>query len=121
MAKEIITRLIDDITNQAVEDGEGESIQFGVNGVAYEIDLNDKNAAKFHETMKFYIDHSSRVEVHSSAPAHAPQRRAASKSVKSDPQQLAAMRTWLREQGHAVSDRGRIAQSLQDIYNTANN
>lgn len=124
MAKEVITRLIDDITKEPVEDGSGESIRFSVGGQEYEIDLSAKNAKKFHETMKFYTDHAAEVEPAPSAPPGAPRARraasaAATRSTKMDKEQLAAMRTWLRANGHEVSDRGRIAQSLQDIYNEA--
>lgn len=38
----------------------------------------------------------------------------ASKSVKND---LSQMRAWLKEKGHKVSDRGRIPNDLQDLFN----
>lgn len=30
------------------------------------------------------------------------------------------MREWLRDQGHAISDRGRVAKPLQDLYYARN-
>lgn len=120
MAKETIVRLRDDITGETVEEGHGESIRFSVNDVEYEIDLSDKNAADFHKALAKYIEHAAEVEAEPAAPARVSRPRtssAATKSTKADKEQLAAMREWLRANGHQVSDRGRIAQNLQDIYN----
>lgn len=118
--KETITRLIDDITKEPVPAGEGESVTFSINGKEYELDLNKKNAAKFHETMKFYTDHAAEVEDEPAAPQV--RRRASSaatKSTKRDPEQLAAIREWARANGHKVSDRGRIKAEIEEAYNAA--
>jgi len=39
--------------------------------------------------------------------------------TKADREQLQAMRDWLRAEGHEVSDRGRIAANLQELYHAA--
>ena len=114
MAKRTITELVDDITGDPVPRDTGESITFTFDGANYEIDLNDKNAAKMREAIGFYVQHAQRLGA----------RRATSSTTtsgaKTDPLQLAAMRTWLREQGHQVADKGRIAANLQKLYHDAN-
>lgn len=122
MAKETIVRLRDDITGELVEEGKGESIRFSFNGKTYEIDLDDKNAKKFHETMKFYTDHAT--EVGDEVPAATLLRRRSSGGAKSsnktDPELLNAIREWARANGHTVADRGRIKGEIVEAYHAAN-
>lgn len=119
MAKETITRLIDDLTGKPIEEG-GESIAFSVNGKNYEIDLEDKAAAKFHAALKTYVEAATEVFPEEPemtvTPVRQTRRRSSAPSNKRDPEELAAMRTWLRANGHEVADRGRIKQELQDLY-----
>jgi hypothetical protein len=122
MAKEVITRLIDDITGDAVPEGEGESVTFSVGGKVYELDLNSKNAAKFHETMKFYVDHGSEVGAAPSALAPTARKtasRAATKSTKRDPEQLQKIRDWANSHGYEVAPRGRIKADIEAAYHAA--
>jgi hypothetical protein len=114
MGKQLIT--IDDLTGEPIEDGEGENIKLTVNGAAYELDLTKANAKKFYDVIGPYIDKAAQVDERPATPAR---RSSSGGKKKTDPDLLAAMRTWLRENGHEVSDRGRIAQNLQDIYNEA--
>lgn len=120
MAKETITRLIDDLTGKPIEDGSGESITFSVNGKTYEIDLEEKAAAKFHSFLATYVDAGTEVfpeQEMTVTPVRQTRRRSSSAPTnKRSPEELAAMRTWLRANGHEVADRGRIKQELQDLY-----
>jgi len=123
MAKEVFTRLIDDITKEPVPEGQGESVQFSLDGRTYELDLNDKNAKKFHDTMQFYVDHSVEVEDAPSAPGRVGRPRAstaATKSTKRDPSQLQAIRDWANSNGYTVAPRGRIKAEIEEAYNNAN-
>lgn len=61
-------------------------------------------------------------------PSEQPRRRgrpraagdtAAGQKPRRDKEQLAAMREWLRGQGHEVSERGRIKAELEELYNAA--
>lgn len=117
MAKKVITQLIDDLTGEAVEDGE--SIQFTWLGQSYEIDLGAKNAAEFRKTMDTYVEAAAEID---NTPPPAPRRRSAgggSKGSGRSKEELAEMRTWLKAQGHDVADRGRISQELQTLYDDA--
>ena len=86
-----------------------------LDGVTYEIDLNDENATKLRETLAPWIAESRR-----SGGRRQTRRRASgggSSSPKSD--DLAQMREWGRDNGFKVSSRGRVSQELQDAYAAA--
>lgn len=115
MGKQLIT--VDDLTGQPIADEEAEHITLSVNGDDYELDLATASAKKFWDAVNPFIEKASKVEARPATTV----RRASGGGVKkkSDPELLAAMRTWLREQGHDVADKGRIAQNLQDLYHEA--
>lgn len=118
MAQQVVTKLVDDITGEAIEDGKGRTVTFAFDGINYEIDLADKQAKKFDDAMDYYITHARKV-----SGGGARQRRSSSAPRTSggrSKEDLANMRAWLREQGHEVNDRGRIKQELQDLYDNAN-
>ena len=57
MAKQTITKLIDDL-----DGGEAhETVEFGLDGYSYEIDLSSKNAGKLRHALATYVDHGTRV------------------------------------------------------------
>jgi hypothetical protein len=91
-----------------------ETVEFALDGVTYEIDLNDENATKLRETLAPWIAESRR-----SGGRRQTRRRASggSSSPKSD--DLAQMREWGRDNGFKVSSRGRVSQELQDAYAAA--
>ncbi|KIC60296.1 histone-like nucleoid-structuring protein Lsr2 [Microbacterium hominis] len=112
--KEIKTYIVtDDFTGEEIPEDEAVSINFSYGGQAFEIDLSKKNAAKLDDLIAPYIDKARRVRSSSPAPA----RRSSSASKKHD---LDAVRTWARANGHTVSDRGRVAQTILDAYEKAN-
>lgn len=57
MAKETITRLIDDLDKSDAD----ETVRFGLDGVEYEIDLSAKNAAKLRQLLEPYVTHGTRL------------------------------------------------------------
>lgn len=107
--QKIQTILVDDLTGEEVTDA-GRTVTFAIEGVEYEIDLNEENLAKFHEAMQVYTDHARRV---------GGRRRTGGSAAKTDSAQLDAMRKWGRENGYKVSDRGRVSQEVQDAYHAA--
>ena len=61
MAQRTITTLVDDLDGTDLGPGSGETIRFGVDGRAYEIDLSDDNAAAFREVLRPYTDAGRRI------------------------------------------------------------
>ena len=109
MAQKVITKLIDDLDGTEIKQG-GETVRFAVDGVSYEIDLNDKNAKKLRQSLSVYMEHGRRVSGRRSGSA------SSASKAKTDKTQLAAMRQWARDNGYDVADRGRISQEIQKAY-----
>ena len=107
MAQKVTTVLVDDFDNTPIEDGEGGTVSFSLDGAFYEIDLNADNSSKLHDVLLPYIAKARRSGRKPNL------TRPASKNSKED---LSSARAWLRAQGHEISDRGRIAAALMDEY-----
>lgn len=58
MAKKVTVTLIDDFDGEAAAD---ETVEFGLDGVTYEIDLSTKNAAKLRNEMSKWVEAGRRV------------------------------------------------------------
>lgn len=96
-----------------------ETVEFALDGVSYEIDLNDDNAAKLRETLAPWI-----AEARRSGGRRQTRRRSSGSSASSNggsakSDELAQMREWGRANGFKVSSRGRVSQELQDAYAAA--
>lgn len=109
--------LIDDL-----DGSEGaETIRYSVGEDEYEIDLSEKNAKKFRDTLQQYMQASRRVEAAPPPPvsiASATRRRRSDigSGGRSD---LAEIRKWAHEQGMQVAERGRIKKEIIDAYDEA--
>ena len=113
MAQSTRTIKVDDLTGTEIEDGAGETIMFSVDGVDYQIDLDDKNAAKFHKALEPFVNGATRLG----------RTRSGRKAVRrtatdADP---AAVRAWAESNGYEVSPRGRIRAEVLEAYRTAGN
>lgn len=105
MAQRVEILLEDDIDGgEAVE-----TISFGLEGVAYEIDLNEANAAKLRESFSGYVEAGRKVSGRRRAgrPSGTPTSRR---------EELGKIRAWARENGYEVADRGRISASIREAY-----
>ena len=108
MAKETITRLIDDL-----DGGEAaETVTFGLDGYSYEIDLSTKNATKLRNALSAYVESGSRV----STRAGGGRGRG---SAASDRDRNQAIRAWAERKGYEVAPRGRIKQEIVDKYHSS--
>ena len=63
MAKEVITRLIDDIDGGVAH----ETVTFEIDGDLYKIDLSSKNAKKLRAELATYVSHGNRVSTRGQA------------------------------------------------------
>ncbi|MFF0814608.1 Lsr2 family protein [Rhodococcus sp. NPDC003318] len=115
MAKKVTVTLIDDVDQESAAD---ETVEFGLDGVTYEIDLSSENAGKLREQLAEWVTHARRSTGRRRAGKPTP---AATKSrVAVDREQSAAIREWARRNGHPVSARGRISAEIAELYNKAN-
>ena len=106
-------RLVDDLDG-AVAD---ETVEFGVDGKNYEIDLSTANAKKLRDALSDFVASARRSGGRrraSSAPA------TASRRPSIDREQNQAIREWARKRGMKVSDRGRIPAEVLEAYHKEN-
>ncbi len=108
MAQHVQVVLVDDIDGGDAT----ETVSFSLDGVSYEIDLSDKNAARLRDSMATWVGHARRAGGRTAARRGRPRSSAAGND-------LAAMREWGRKNGFKVSDRGRISAELQEAYGQA--
>ncbi len=106
MAKKVQVLLVDDVDKSSPAD---ETVSFSLDGVSYEIDLTSKNATKLRDDLAAWIGHAERTGGRRSSGRSA--GRGAGR--KAD---LGAVREWARQNGHKVSDRGRISADVQAAY-----
>lgn len=104
MARKIIQMLVDDIDGSEAS----QTVTFGLDGATYEIDLNDEHAAALRESIEEWVAKAHRVAGRSNR-----RRGASSPRSGSDNQKI---RDWARENGHEVSDRGRISAEIRKAY-----
>lgn len=109
MAQKVFVEMVDDLDGSPAD----ETIQFGVDGAEYEIDLSNENASELRSFIAQYVEHGRRVGGRKRAAGVAP--RGGTTSV--DREQNQAIRTWARKEGYEVSDRGRIPSEVIDAYN----
>jgi hypothetical protein len=111
MAKKVTVTLVDDFDGEAAAD---ETVEFGLDGVTYEIDLSSKNAKKLRDDLKVWVEKGRRVGGRRRGRSSGSGRRAAI-----DREQSAAIREWARRNGHNVSTRGRIPADVIDAFHAA--
>lgn len=109
MTRETVVRLIDDLDGSEGQ----ETVRFGLDGRSYEIDLNASNAEGLREVLAPYVRHARR------GGGNGRGRRGAPDTRRSDAARSHDIRTWAREHGYQVSDRGRIAKEIVEAYDAA--
>lgn len=114
MAKKVTVELVDDLDGTPIEENSGGTVVFSLERRSYEIDLSDDNLGKLREALAPFIE-AGRVV---SSGAAAPRGRAASRPANGT-HDLAAVRVWARENGHQVSDRGRVPAAVLEAYDAA--
>lgn len=110
MSRLIVHHLVDDLDGHVLDAGKGETVTFAFDGVTYEIDLSDANVGTFREVMGPYISAGRRV-VGKGRPAK-PRRRHGQRD-------LGPVRAWAKNNGHVVSDRGRVPQAVIAAFDAA--
>jgi hypothetical protein len=105
-------RLVDDLDGDAAD----ETVEFGIDGKTYEIDLSEANAAKLRDGLASYVAAARRSGSRRRGGAGSTSNRRASV----DREQNQAIREWARKRGMKVSDRGRIPAEVLEAYHQEN-
>ncbi|MBM0257769.1 Lsr2 family protein [Micromonospora sp. 4G55] len=110
MAKQIIHKLVDDLDGGDAD----ETVKFALDGVQYEIDLSNSNAAKLREAFAQYVGAGTRVGRGGVVVGGRAARGRG--GATADREQNKAIRAWAKKSGKEISDRGRIPQEIVDEY-----
>lgn len=110
MAQQVTVTLVDDLDGSEAE----ETVEFGLDGAFYEIDLSEDNAERLRDSLGEYVEHARRAGGRKRAGRPAGR---APRTASADREQNQAIREWARKQGMNVSERGRIPKEVTDSYN----
>jgi hypothetical protein len=106
MAQKVNVTLVDDIDGSQAN----ETVPFGLDGVTYEIDLSNTHAGELRRALSKFVERGRRTGGRQVA------KRGGSGKATPDREESAKIRKWAQENGHGVSDRGRIPTSLIAAY-----
>lgn len=114
MAKQVITRLVDDLDGGEAD----ETVRYTFDGIAYEIDLSGKNAAQLRKMLDPYLSASTRVGRVGAGAQLIPTRptKVGGSTFGTNREMNAQIREWATRKGHKLADRGRIPQHIVDEY-----
>ena len=116
MAQKVEVKVVDDLDGSEPAG----TVSFALDGRSYEIDLSDDNAARLRGSLASFVAAARRS-------SGAPRRRRdarGSTGVDSVPartgqENTTVIRSWARENGHVVSERGRIPKAVVQAYQAA--
>jgi Lsr2 len=110
MAQKVQVILVDDLDGGEAE----ESVSFSLDGVTYEIDLSSANAEALRDAIAPWVGHARRIS--GRAGRGRPVGRGRGVAAKAD---LGEVRSWARDNGFQVSDRGRVSAEVMSAYDGA--
>lgn len=109
MAKQTITVLTDDLDGGDAD----RTVEFGLDGINYTIDLSEKNAGKLRKALDPYLGVATRA---GRAGGNGRNNGRAGTSARSNRDQNQAIREWASKNGYEVSERGRIPSSVVEAF-----
>jgi hypothetical protein len=112
MAQRVNVVLVDDIDGSDA----AETVSFALDGVDYEIDLSDQHAEELRGAVSLYVGHARRTGGRRKNGRRASTAPASDGSAPS----AADIRSWARENGFEVPERGRVSAEVREAYAAAN-
>jgi hypothetical protein len=106
MSSKVIVLLEDDLDGGKAD----ETIEFGIDGITYAIDLSDQNARKLRGALDGYISKARKTGG----------RRSSGRKDSSEVDNK-AVRRWAEANGIGLSKRGRIPQDVVSQFRAAGN
>jgi len=111
MAQKVLVEMLDDLDGSHAT----HTIPFGLDGISYEIDLSDDNAATLREELARFVAAGRKTGGRKMRVATG-QSTAASTA---DRERSRAIRAWAIENGWEISGRGRISAEITNAYDEA--
>ncbi|CRK57031.1 Histone protein Lsr2 [Alloactinosynnema sp. L-07] len=114
MAQKTIVQLFDDLDGTSGDDIR--TVEFALDGISYEIDLTESNAATLRDNLAEFVDAARR--------SGGRIKRGLALSGKAfgearNKEQTRAIRDWARRNGHDISERGRIPAAVVKAFEQA--
>jgi hypothetical protein len=118
VAQKVTVSLIDDLDGDQAD----ETVEFGLDGKNYEIDLSSKNASRLRDALAEFVAAGRRPggRRRGGGGAGGGAASAAARRPSVDREQNQAIRDWARKRGMKVSDRGRIPADVLEAYHQEN-
>ncbi len=116
MAQKVTVSLVDDLDGGQAD----ETVEFGLDGKNYEIDLSSKNIDKLRDALAPYVAAARRAGGRRRAAQSGGGGGAGARRGSVDREQNQAIREWARKRGMKVSDRGRIPAEVLEAYHKEN-
>lgn len=108
MAQKVQVTLLCDLDDGNVD--ADETVQFSLGSNAYEVDVCAKHAQQIRESLEPFVAHARKASTGTA------RRRPVAASGR---QQTAGIRTWAKDHGIQVNERGRIPASVVKEYEAA--
>ena len=112
MAKQVITLLTDDLDGSEAD----RTVEFGLDGVTYTIDLSDKNIGKLRKVLDPYLAVGTRVRRDGREAPSATRSQTATVPLAKVRAKNKSIREWAAGNGYEVSERGRIPVEVVEAY-----
>ncbi|MQA16668.1 MAG: Lsr2 family protein [Pseudonocardiaceae bacterium] len=119
MAQKTTVTLIDDLTGEEAQ--EISTVDFALDGVAYQIDLAEENADALRDALAEYVAASRRTGGRKTTRRRRTRRaRGGPSSARSGSgysrEDLKSIREWAKQAGYNVSDRGRLPAEVVSAW-----
>ena len=111
MAQKVLVEMLDDIDGTPAT----QTVPFGLDGIPYEIDLSDTNAAALRDELARYIAAARRVGGRKIRVATGQSTTA----TPADRERNRAIRAWAAENCYEISERGRLSSEVVAAYEAA--
>jgi len=118
MAEKRETYLVDDLDGTTSKTSNVSTVEFGLDGKTFEIELSDANAAKLRVALEPFLKAARKtgtqrghLRSHTGGKSSS-----AARPVSADREQNQAIRAWAIKRGMKISDRGRIPAEVLEAY-----
>jgi len=118
MAQQVNVKFVDDLDGSDA----AATVSFGLDGRVYEIDLSDDNAARLRDSLASFIAAARKSGGSTTTGSRREQKMTVSSGPRPqtlDREQTAAIRAWARQNGHQISNRGRISKTVVEAFQAA--
>jgi hypothetical protein len=114
MAKQQVIILTDDLDGSEAD----RTVEFGLDGVSFTIDLSEANAGKLRKALDPYISAGAR-QPRTGRLTRRGQESNGALATRTSRDQNQAIREWAAKNGYELSNRGRIPANVVEAFNQA--